>query len=150
MPAEQNAQLILLLHDLPLDVRDRRRRIGERRFGPRGRELVADAADELTREEVERLLERIGCALGDLQLQIELAELEISLGDVRDHSEHDSAADVFAREQIGQRGFGRAANSPPYIDLPGHLERTEEDVAGIVPHARRDEELATLRLARVA
>ena len=99
-------ELVLLRDDLALEIGDRGRRARERRLRARGREPGADAADELSLEEIERLLERVARPQRDLELEVELAQLEIGLRDVGHQREHDRRA---ARPR---RRRGRPAKPP--------------------------------------
>src|SRR4029450_10080263 len=131
-PAEQDAEGVLGGDDGALVVGDLGRRLGQGRRATLDGQLRADAALELALEQVERLAEGLGGAARDLQLQLELAELEIRLRDSAHQADHAAAPEVVLCQELCPGALGGAADAAPEVDLPGHVEGAREDVEGAV------------------
>src|SRR6202035_22235 len=69
--------------------------------------------------EVERLLSRLERPLRNLQFVIEFAHREVSGGDIAHERGDNSFAVLIGAEKTGTRGFGRATQPSPYINLEG-------------------------------
>ena len=82
--AHQHAELVLRLGDLPLQLCDARGRAGHLRFELPHIQLGDESLIEPPAGEPERLPVRGERPLGDLQLEVQLAELEVGGGDVAD------------------------------------------------------------------
>ena len=64
-------------------------------------------------------------AARDLELEVELAQLEVGLRDARHQRQHDAAAHRLGGEHLRARRLARAADAAPDVDLPDDVERGE-------------------------
>src|SRR5262249_56008150 len=115
-------RVVVVGEDAGGEVGDGRRRGGQGRAGAGGFEARGGAGFQAAMEQVVGLLERRDRALGDLQLQVELAELEVARGDVRDEREQHAAARLLGGQDLCARRLVQAPDAAPQIDLPGDAE----------------------------
>src|SRR5581483_8266766 len=127
--ANEGGDEILLQADLTLRVgygfgRSLHKLLGLAHIQQRGGAAVGQRFGQL-----ERFAARGQRVLGDAELQIELAHLEICDGDVRDERSDDLLAIPLRGEKVGARRLGCAAVLAPEIRRPGdqrlNLEITE-------------------------
>ena len=117
--AEQHVDEVLGLFDLPLHFGDRLGRAVVQRLGLAQVEDAGDAAVEPRLHQLDRLRARTHRAPGDVQPQVQRAQVQVGLGDVRHQRRHDGVARVLGGQQLGPRRFGIALELAPEIDLPG-------------------------------
>src|ERR1700678_3335064 len=103
--AQQNIDEIFVLLNLPFDIWYRfgggiHKLLGLPHVDERSRTILLEGLFEL-----QRILARRQRLLGDFQLEIESAELEVCGCDVRDNGVDDGATAPFAGEQIRARRF---------------------------------------------
>jgi hypothetical protein len=122
MAPQEEGQPVLLLRDAPFEVRDAGHRRRERRAGAGRLEAGRGAGLQAAVEQVVRLLERCGGALRGLQLQIELAQLEVARRHVGDEREQHAAARLLAGQDLRPRRLVQPPDAAPQIDLPGDAE----------------------------
>ena len=123
--------------DAALEIGDLRLRLRERGLGPRDLQLVADTAPETTREEVERLLERLGRLARDREFAVELEQREVRLRDAGHEREQHAAPNFLGGEQRLLGRFAGAADATPDVDLPGQREGAVEEIMvtrGVFPN----------------
>ena len=125
---DQDAELVLLGNDLGLESRNRGRGLCEGCLGALDLKLRGDPALELAREKIERLLKGVDGVAGDLKLRVELAKLEVGLCNPRDKRENHAAARGIGGQELTLRRLGGPADAAPNIDLPGDVERGQEEV----------------------
>src|SRR6185312_13866045 len=128
MMAEQHAELIFLLHHLSLEVGHASRGICHLRLELPDVELRDQSLLEASLGETQRFAARFERAAGDVEVEVELAQLEIRRGDVADEREHDGALRLLRREQIFTRSLGGATQTSPEVELPGYVAGHREDV----------------------
>ncbi len=63
--------------------------------------------------QAERFLPRGQRALRDLQIEVQVAQLEIGTGDLANHRDQDSAPGPLGGEQLSAGGLGLAAHAGP-------------------------------------
>ncbi len=119
---EQDVDAVLGLLDLTLELGDRLGRAVVQRLGLAQVENAGHAAVEPGLHQVDRLRARTHRAPGDLQRQVQRAQRQVGLADVRDQRRHDRVARVLGGEQLGPRRFGVALELAPEVDLPGRAE----------------------------
>src|SRR5262249_9575086 len=117
-----DADLVLLGHDLTLDLRDGRLRVTQRAERARRLQLRRDAEVEAIEEDVVAPLERLHTVAGDQQLNVEREELEVGLGQIADQCEPDAPPGFLGGQKRGPGRLVRATDSTPDVDLPrgGH------------------------------
>src|SRR4029453_8842204 len=138
-PAQQDADEVLGLLDLPLDVRDG---LG----GPRDQDLGLSHVDQTCHPaflaapyQPERLCPRAERAARDLQLLVQGAQREVGGAEVRDQGGDHQAPAVLGGEELGAGRLGAAAESAPEVELEAEVEA-----------ARRREGLAYLERRELA
>src|SRR5690349_21353829 len=114
----EHTQRVLLLRDLPLEIRDCDRGLIDLRFELTNVELGDQPLLEATQRQLERLLSGCERSLRDLEVEIELTKLQIRGGHIADEREDDGSAPLLAREILGPRGLRVPAQPPPEIELP--------------------------------
>src|SRR2546425_7302845 len=91
----------------------RQRSLGARRFQGGGRPALEPAV-----EQVVGALEGGGRALRDLELAVQLAQVHVGDGHVRNERQEDAAAPLLRREVRGEGRLVEAADATPQIQLP--------------------------------
>src|SRR5438105_3406927 len=128
IPGEQDADEVLLLLAAALDVDDGLRGIVDELLG------LADIQEGdrplalLQLDELEGLLPRGECPLGNLELEIERQQLVIPAGDAGDEAGDHRLAVPLGGEQIGARRLGGATELAPEIELPGSRYAALEEI----------------------
>ena len=120
--SEQDADEVLLLLDLALDVRDRFRRAIEQRLGLPQIEHAGHAAVQPGLHEVDGLDPGVHGPPGDFQREVQRPEGQISVGDLSDQRGHDHVTGFVGGEQVGPRGLRVPAKLAPEIQLPCDIE----------------------------
>ena len=133
---QQEADLVFLLRDQAFHVRNACGRRVEQVFGlpdvkPRGHPLLLAGA-----RQSQGFLARGERALGDLQIEVQLTQLEVGAGDVRHQGYQDSPPSPLGGEQLSTGGLGLAAQPAPEIDLIEEAEAQEERVAFVLARGR--------------
>ena len=117
-PAEQHAQRVLGDGDLALDVGDRRGRDGAVGLGLVHFQAVRDAALEPRRVEGDGLVVQLDGPPGDLEREVEFAQVEVGRRDVAHEGDHQRLPALLRRQVLGDGGFPPAAQPAEEIDLP--------------------------------
>ncbi len=122
---EKGAELILLGRDLALDLRDRGGRLGEVALRSRRLQLRSDP-------ELQPVLkELVGALVGhrrrarDGEPGVQLEQLEVRLRHIAHQAEEHGPVALHGGEELSIRGFARATDLPPEVDLPAHGHRAK-------------------------
>jgi hypothetical protein len=110
------------LRDLAFQVRNARRRRIEQVFGLPHIEPCGHPPFQACLRQAQGFLARGEGALGDLQIEVELAQREVGAGDFRHQRHQDSPAGPLGGEQLGAGGLGLASQPAPEIDLIDQAE----------------------------
>ena len=104
-----------------LEVEDHRFDALQLRLGLAEVHLGGDAALEAVLRELHVLAPGLDRAPGDLEPAVEVAQLEVRPGHVRDERQDRGAPGLLGAEKEGLLGFRGAPDAPEEIELPGHI-----------------------------
>ncbi len=121
VPADQDAELVLRLHDLPLELCHARRRARHLGLELSDVQLRDHALAEPPPREPERFPVRVERTARDLELEVDLAKLEIRARDAAHQREHDRALVLLLGQEVGPGGFSRAPDPAPDVELPAQI-----------------------------
>ena len=116
--SQQDADKVLGLLDLTLDVRDRLGRPVQQGLGLLEVEDPGHTAIQPGLHQLAGILPRDHGAFGDFEVNVEAPQGEIGLGDLGDEADHHALPDILGREQLGLRSLGGAAEFSPEVQLP--------------------------------
>ena len=131
-PPEEDADLVLLDRDLQLRFGNCGPGDGEVGAGLVHFQIGSDAPPGARFEQIERPLPGLGVRLGDLQLEVEGAQLQVSLGHAGNEREHDGPAAVLGGEEVRHRRVARVADAAPEVQLPEQIRGS-----GVTPRRLR-------------
>ena len=129
--AEQDAERLLRLSNLVLDLRDRRGGGFVLRAGLLDRHLRSLAVLETQFEEFDRIVIGFEGALGNHQLLVQTAELDVGRGDLRNQREDHAATRLLCCEHAGTGRFREPAYAAPEVDFPTGAGKDLEVLLGI-------------------
>ena len=114
-----------MAHNAPFEIGDHRSgagAIGNRliKFEP-----IGDAAVKSLSIKLNRLVVKLERAARHLKLEVELAQIEVSLRDIGNQRNQHAAPIHFGCDVDGGGRFGLAPDPAEYVGLPDHVEDTE-------------------------
>jgi hypothetical protein len=137
--AQQHADEVLLLRDLPLERRDLAGRAVDQLLGLAHVEQGRHAASFAYLGQLQRLLPRRECSPRNIQFQIQRAQAEVRARDLADQGGQHRPASPLCGEQLSAGRFGGTAELAPEIELPRRrtLDGDRADVARRKPERDR-------------
>ncbi len=120
--AEQHAQAVLLLGDGLFQRRNAGQRLFVLRFVLAQLEQRDDPAFETQLEQLIRLAAALRRRLGDLQLAVQVAQVDVGARNAADQRQDDAVAALLAGQQLRIRRLGLAADTAPDVDFPTGVE----------------------------
>ena len=120
--ADQHADRVLRLLDLALGLHHRLGGLRHEDLRLADVDHAGDTARLAHLHELQVLLARLERALGDLQLVVERAEVEVRGRHVGHQGAEDEAPRVHRGQQVGARRFGGSPETAPEIDLERQVE----------------------------
>ena len=119
---QQNAKLVFRLGNLFQDGWRRGRRVRQSSFGAGCFQVRRRAAFEPPCEDFQAFAKRIGRALDDLQLLIQLQQAEVIRGDFAQQAQPDAAPRFLRGQKLCAGGFVEPANAAPQVHFPEGVE----------------------------
>jgi hypothetical protein len=119
---EQERDLVLLLSDPGLELVDEGLDPIELRLGLAHVQLGCDAAFEAVAGKREVLAPRLEGPPGDLEPQVEVAQLDVGLRHAGHHGERDRPPRLLGGEEVRKLGLVGAADAPEEVELPGEAD----------------------------